>query len=81
MKIEKERQVAHGRWGEGLGEEPNHTTAKAWSSINHSILSGSTNAHIESVYCMCENRSESGIYRTGKSVYIPIIPLSMYGLQ
>jgi hypothetical protein len=74
---EKEKQVAHGRWGEGVGEEPNHTAAKAWSSINHSILSGLTNEHVESVYSMCENWSESGMYSTGKSVYIPIIPLSV----
>jgi hypothetical protein len=39
-KIEKERQlVADGRKGQGMGEEPNHTTGKkAWPSINHSIL-------------------------------------------
>ncbi len=41
-KTEKERQLADRRGGGGgVGEEPNHTTKKAWSSINHSILSGS----------------------------------------
>jgi hypothetical protein len=60
----KERQVAHGRWREGVGEEPNHPIVKAWSSINHSILSGLTNDHVEYVYCMCENWFESGMYST-----------------
>jgi hypothetical protein len=37
----KERQLADGRVV-GVGEEPNHTTdsEKAWSSMNHSIISG-----------------------------------------
>jgi hypothetical protein len=40
-KAEKEIQLAAGREGEEVGEEPNHTTQKkAWSSINLSILSG-----------------------------------------
>jgi hypothetical protein len=40
-KTKKERQLAEGRvGGKGMSEEPNHTTAKkAWSTINHSILS------------------------------------------
>ncbi len=38
MKTEKERQLADGRGGGG--EEPNHTKAKAWSSVNQSIFSG-----------------------------------------
>ncbi len=32
-----------------VGEEPDHTTAgKAWSSINHSILSGTNNGNLQS---------------------------------
>jgi hypothetical protein len=32
-----------------VGEEPDHTTAgKAWSSINHSILSGANNGNLQS---------------------------------
>jgi hypothetical protein len=37
-KAEAESLLTGGK--KGVGEEPNHTTAeKAWSSINHSILS------------------------------------------
>jgi hypothetical protein len=34
-------ELAERERGEGVGKEPNHTTAKkAWPSLNHSILSG-----------------------------------------
>ncbi len=37
-KIEKERQLDDG-WGEGGGRSQSHGGVKAWSSINHSMLS------------------------------------------
>jgi hypothetical protein len=44
-KKEKERQLAEGRGAEGVEKESNRMTAiKAWSSINHSILSASNDA-------------------------------------
>ncbi len=39
---EKERQLAKGRGGKGVGVEPNHTTKKSWPSIHHSILAVKT---------------------------------------
>ncbi len=44
-----------GDWGEGVGEEPNQSYDgdKAWSSINHSILSG-LNPNPESFQFFCE---------------------------
>ncbi len=38
-KIEKERQLADGRWGRSGGGAKSYDGEKAWSSINHSILS------------------------------------------
>jgi hypothetical protein len=37
-KTEKQRQLAEERGREGMGES--YDSVKAWSSINHSILSG-----------------------------------------
>ncbi len=41
-KTEKERQLAGGRGGKGMGRKPTNSydSKKAWSSINHTILSG-----------------------------------------
>ncbi len=43
-KAEKERQLAERE--EGVGKEPNQPDSeKAWSSINHPILSGTVHTH------------------------------------
>jgi hypothetical protein len=60
-KTEKERQLADGReggWG-GRGAE-SYDRKKAWSSIDHSILSGIM--HQEGVGCIQELGSEEGHY-------------------
>ncbi len=39
-RLRKRDKLLTGEGGKGVGEEPNHTTAKtAWSFINHSVLS------------------------------------------
>ncbi len=38
-KLRNEREVAEGEREKVVGEEPNHDHKKAWSSINHSVLS------------------------------------------
>jgi hypothetical protein len=64
-KTEKERQSADRREGEGACVEPNHRydSKKAWSSINHSIISGLLQEWESILSLIYESNGISMLYR------------------
>ncbi len=66
-KTEKDRQLADGReWGGGVGGGKSCDREKAWSSMNHSILSGTGNlAGKGCIFCFRENLSKHEKVKNG----------------